>query len=92
MINESTITELAAKTASAALSGVTGGGAILMLGEGFALANRIIGLIDNPAARSKARREYIDSLDVLRLKIKTEQDYEKMDALILELIADIHNK
>ena len=92
MINESTITELAAQTASAALSGVTGGGTILMLGEGFALANRIIGFIDNPAVRSKARREYIDSLEALRFKIKGEQDYEKMDVLILDLIAAIHGK
>lgn len=92
MVEESTITKIVGQAAGAAVSGLSGGGVVTMLGEGFALANKIIDYIDDPAKRAKARREYIDSLQGIREKIKNEQDYEKIDSLLLDLIAAVHNK
>jgi len=93
MDDNSTITQIAAGAAGAALSGITGGGGVtLALGEGFALANRIIGYIDNPAKRAKARREYIDALEAIRESIKTEIGAEAVNQLLLDLIAAVHNK
>jgi flavin-dependent dehydrogenase len=88
--DESTLTQIATGAAGAVLSGITGAGVTLALGEGFALANRIIGYIDNPAKRAKARREYIDALEAIREKIKTEDG--AVNQLLLDLIAAVHNK
>jgi len=88
MADESTLTQIA----TGALSGLTTGGVTLALGEGFALANRIIGYIDNPAKRAKARREYIDALEAIRESIKTEIGAEAVNQLLLDLIAAVHNK
>jgi len=92
MADESTLTKIATSAAGAALSGLTGGGIVTILGEGFALANKIIDYIDNPAKRAKARREYIDALEAIGEKIKTEIDSEAVNQFILDLIAAVHNK
>jgi hypothetical protein len=92
MDDNSTITKIAVEAAGSALSGITGGGVTTLLGEGFALANRIIGYIDNPAKRAKARREYIDALEAIRESIKTEIGAEAVNQFILDLIAAVHNK
>jgi hypothetical protein len=92
MTEETTLGKIAADAAGAALSGLTGGGIVTILGEGFKLANKIIGYIDDPAKRAKARREYLDSLEAIRSQIQKEQDYEKIDSLLLDLIAAVHNK
>jgi len=65
---------------------------ISTMGAGFALANNIIGMIEDPARRAKARRLYIDSLNELRERIKIEQTFEKIDDLLLSLIASCHDK
>jgi len=92
MTEDSTISKIAGQAASAVLSEVTGGGVVTLIGEGFSLANKIIGYIDDPAKRAKARREYIDSLEAIRSQIQKEQDYEKIDSLLLDLIAAVHDK
>ena len=66
---------------------------LTIAGEGFHLANMIIDkYIDDPARRARARREYIDSLETLRSQIQKEQDHEKIDSLLLTLIAAVHGK
>ena len=66
---------------------------LTIAGEGFRLANTIIDkYIDDPARRARARREYIDSLETLRSQIQKEQDHEKIDSLLLTLIAAVHGK
>jgi hypothetical protein len=92
MAEESTITQVIRTVASAAVSGVTGGGVVTIIGQGFTLANKIIDYIDNPAKRAKARREYLDALEAMREKIKTEQGLETIDRLLLDLIAAVHTK
>lgn len=92
MTDDSTVTKIIFEAAGAALSGITGGDVVTIVGEGFKLANKIIGYIDDPAKRAKARREYIDSLEAIRSQIQKEQDYEKIDSLLLDLIAAVHNK
>ena len=68
-------------------------GTVELVGEGFHLANTIIDkYIEDPARRARARREYIDTLENLRAKIKEEKDHEKMDTLLLELIAAVHDR
>jgi len=62
------------------------------VGAGFELANTIIGMIEDPARRAKARRFYLDSLNELREKIKNEKDFDKVGDLLLALIAGCHNK
>ena len=90
MIENSTIAKIAGQAAGAVASGITGGGVVTLIGEGFSLANKIIGYIDDPAKRAKARRDYIDSLEAIRSRIQKEQDYEKIDSLLLDLIAAVH--
>jgi len=92
MTEDSTIAKIAGQAADAALSGINGGGVMTLIGEGFSLANKIIGYIDDPAKRAKARREYIDRLESIRSQIQKEQDYEKIDSLLLDLIAAVHDK
>jgi hypothetical protein len=65
-------------------------GIIEAIGQGFGLANNVIDMIEDPARRAKARRMYLDSLKELQEKIYVEKDAEKVDALILNLIAAVH--
>lgn len=65
-------------------------GVVEAIGQGFGLANRVIDMIEDPARRQKARREYIDSLKELQEKINVEQNAEEVDRLILSLIAAVH--
>lgn len=92
MTEDSTLTKVISQTAGAALSGLTGGGIVTILGEGFGLANRIIDYIDDPAKRAKARREYLDSLEAIREKIKNEKGAEIIDRLLLDLVSAVHGK
>ena len=89
MADNYTITKIVGEAAGTAISL---GGVTTLLGEGFSLANKIIGYIDNPAKRAKARREYLDSLQAIREKIKNEQDIEAIDQFLLDLIAAVHDK
>lgn len=63
-----------------------------IIGEGFGLANRIIDMINDPATRAKARREYEDTLQALRQQIYEEMDEDEADNLILKLISLIRSK
>ena len=66
---------------------------LTIAGEGFHLVNTIIDkYIEDPVRRARARREYIDSLESLRSQIIKEQDHEKVDSLLLGLIAAVHGK
>lgn len=92
MADAPTLVSTIGDIASATASGLSGGAVVTMVGEGFKLANKIIDYIDDPAKRAKARREYIDSLEAIRSQIQKEQDYEKIDSLLLDLIAMVHGK
>ena len=63
-----------------------------IIGEGFGLANRIIDMINDPATRAKARRDYEDTLQALRQKIYEEMREDEADSLMLELISAVHGK
>jgi hypothetical protein len=59
-----------------------------IVGVGLSMLDKYI---DDPKRRLEARQSYIDALRKQVKNILNEEDYEKMDKLLLDFLSSIHS-